>query len=76
MKKTLQVLVSCLFATIVIPNLTPYITLCVSPVAGLDDTIAHIVATTPELEDMEESMETSSNSNHRPKYACLHTYQL
>ncbi|XP_052794701.1 C-Jun-amino-terminal kinase-interacting protein 4-like isoform X14 [Mya arenaria] len=33
---------------------------------SLDDTIAHIVATTPELEDMEESME-SSVSNHRHK---------
>ncbi|XP_052794690.1 C-Jun-amino-terminal kinase-interacting protein 4-like isoform X3 [Mya arenaria] len=35
-------------------------------IPGLDDTIAHIVATTPELEDMEESME-SSVSNHRHK---------
>ncbi|KAL4230890.1 MAP-kinase scaffold [Mactra antiquata] len=31
---------------------------------GLDDTIAHIVATTPELDDMEESMESSGSMNN------------
>ena len=36
---------------------------------GLDDTIAHIVATTPELDEMEESMESSGsmNNNRTPK---------
>ena len=36
-------------------------------VTGLDDTIAHIVATTPELDDMEESMESSNSNNTSSK---------
>ena len=38
-----------------------------SGITGLDSTIAHIVATTPELEPMEESMESGASANNNRK---------
>ena len=43
--------------------------------SGLDETIAHIVATTPELHDFEESME-SQHSNRDSRYFYINLESL